>query len=158
MSLNEDIPLRSGERPATTTQGPHIQLDQRSSDEIYDKLIERAFSIDGVTKGSSSVSLADTLAGLLVELPEIHGSWSLAVRSYVEPFHIHGASDTSIHIVLPEDLATAVINSGWGEAHPYADFPTQIMLYAPRDFIELEFVLTLIDRSVHLAMTSTSAS
>ena len=77
------------------------------------------------------------MAGLLIDLPKVHGPWSLATSGYVEAFHVHGVRDTSIHAVLPSELAKEACEKGWGEPHTYADFDTQIMLYAPRNEDEI---------------------
>lgn len=100
------------------------------------------------------MSMADSMAGLLLGLPEKHGAWSLAVQERIEPFHIHGVTDTSIHAVLPAGRAAEVLAQGWGEVHAYADFDTQIMLYAPRNNEEIEIVVGLLRESVEFSKKS----
>ena len=145
------LPRRHGDRPQTSRTGPHAQLTDRSTPALWGELVARAFSIDGIRQGHSSVSMPDSMAGLLPNFPHEHGEWSLAVKGAVEPFHIHGVSDTSLHVVLPEELAKVVCAKGWGEPHTYADFPTQIMIYAPRNVEELDVVTAILKESVLFA-------
>jgi len=69
----------------------------------------------------------------------------------LEPVHIHGVTDTSIHLCLPVERANEVCRLGWGEAHPFGDFGTEIMVYGPRDGAELEVILSLIEESLTFA-------
>jgi hypothetical protein len=104
-----------------------------------------------VKQGHSRVSMADSMAALMAGLAQEHGAWSLATEGAVEVFHIHGVKDTSIHAVLPPDRAREVIEKGWGEPHTYADFETQLMLYAPRDEDEIEVIAGLLRESAAFA-------
>jgi hypothetical protein len=99
--------------------------------------------------------MADSMAGLLLGLPKQHGAWSLATEGPVEAFHIHGVTDTSIHAVLPSERAKEAIEKGRGEPHTYADFDTQIMLYAPRNDDEIATVVALLRECVQFATSST---
>jgi hypothetical protein len=98
--------------------------------------------------------MADSMAGLVFGLPKEHGAWSLATLGPIEAFHIHGVTDTSIHAVLPSERAKEVIDKGWGEPHTYADFDTQIMLYAPRNPNETDLLVGLLTESVAFAKSS----
>lgn len=60
--------------------------------------------------------------------------------------------DTSIHLCLPELLARQAVEAGWAEPHPYAEHPTELMVYAPRDDAELAIVLLLVRASIDHAM------
>ena len=151
MTSATQLHARSGDKPETSKEGPHSQLTQKASPAIWGQLVAKAFAIPGVKQGHSRVSMADSMAGLLVELPQIHGAWSLATDGPVEVFHVHGVTDTSIHVVLPSERASEVIGKGWGEPHTYADFDTQIMLYAPRDEEEIDLIVGLLGESVHFA-------
>jgi hypothetical protein len=151
MNIQKELPFRQGERPSTSNVGPHSQLTLNASPAIWGQLVAKAFSIQGVTQGHSRVSMADSMAGLLVGLPQEHGPWSLATEGPVEVFHIHGVKDTSIHAVLPSDRAREVVDKGWGEPHTYADFETQVMLFAPRDLDEIQVIAGLLAEGVHFA-------
>ena len=50
--LTADDP-RPGGRPATSTEGPHRQLDQRSSPELWGRLVAAVFALDGILIGAS---------------------------------------------------------------------------------------------------------
>ena len=69
----------------------------------------------------------------------------------LEPVHIHGVRDTSIHLCLPRDRVDDVIAAGWGEEHPYGDWRSEIMVYGPRSDDEVETVLALIEESLSWA-------
>lgn len=72
--------------------------------------------------------------------------------------HIHPASDGSLHMMLPPDLAHEVEDQGWGEPHPVARMglipPTAMMVYGPRDEEELESVWEIL-RASHAFATGT---
>jgi phospholipase/carboxylesterase len=154
MNTVENLPTRSGERPETSKEGPHSQRTQNASPSIWGELVAKAFAIEGVTQGHSRVSMADSMAGLVLGLPKEHGAWSLATDGPIEAFHIHGVTDTSIHAVLPTERAKEVIEKGWGEPHTYADFDTQIMLYAPRNQEETKIIVALLTESVEFSTDS----
>lgn len=154
MSTVANLPTRSGNRPDTSKEGPHSQRTQNASPSIWGELVAKAFAIEGVTQGHSCVSMADSMAGLVLGLPKEHGAWSLAADGPIEAFHIHGVTDTSIHAVLPSERAKEVIKKGWGEPHTYADFDTQIMLYAPRNSEEIDIIVGMLTESVALAKSS----
>lgn len=147
------IPTRVGERPETAKEGPHSQLTQNASEAVWHELVAQAFDIPVIKQGRSSVSMADSLAGLLSELPQQHGPWSLATVGPVEVFHIHGVVDSSMHAVLPSSLAWEVIEKGWGEPHTYADFDTQVMLYAPRNENEIAIIVGFLAEGVNYAIS-----
>jgi hypothetical protein len=98
--------------------------------------------------------MADSMAGLLLGLPKQHGAWSLATDGSVEAFHIHGVTDASIHAVLFSERAKEVLDTGWRELHAYADFDTQIMLYAPRNEEEIDIVVGLLRESIEFVKSS----
>lgn len=149
-----ELPPHLGSRPATSSQGPHRQLTDRATPELWGRLVFEAMSIHQVREGQSSVSMADSRALLLSELFADHGEWSLATSGPIEPAHIHGVTDTSIHLCLPVKRAVELCSKGWGELHPYADYATQVMLYAPRNEQELGTVLGLLRESVTFALTA----
>lgn len=154
MSTVANLPTRSGDRPDTSKEGPHSQRTQNASPSIWGELVAKAFAIEGVTQGHSRVSMADSMAGLVLGLPKEHGAWSLATDGPIEAFHIHGVTDTSVHAVLPSERAKEVIAKGWGEPHTYADSDTQIMLYAPRNQEETNIIVGLLTESVEFSTDS----
>jgi hypothetical protein len=154
MNTFPTLSKRPGTPPHTSKLGPHSQLTELASPSLWGELVAKAFAIEGIRQGHSTVSMADSMAALLLDLPQQHGPWSLAIEGFVEPFHIHGVSDTSIHAVLPGDLAVEVLTKGWGEAHTFAEFDTQVMIYAPRNSEELLAVVELLMASVTFARES----
>ena len=111
------------------------------------------FSIDHVTEGHSSVSVPSSRAVFLDDMtvPRSAETSLAPVTERLEPVHLHGVSDTSLHVCLPLDRARTVCALGWGEPHRYADRATEIMIYGPRDPDELEMVLELVRESIAFA-------
>lgn len=69
----------------------------------------------------------------------------------MEPVHIHGVDDTSVHLTLPPSRGDELGELGWAQPHQYADFGTEFLLYGPRDKDELEVTLAIIDESLRFA-------
>ncbi|HEY1531850.1 MAG TPA: hypothetical protein VGF80_13600 [Galbitalea sp.] len=146
---------RTGTRPLTSTEGPHRQLSDQSSPALWGELIARATGLPHVREYFSSVSPATSRALLFDDLLDVViAETSLAPDGPLEPVHIHGVADTSLHLCLPADRARAVCESGWGEPHQYGDFGTEIMVYGPRVEAELEIVLGLVEESLRFARVS----
>lgn len=144
---------RLGPRPVTSTEGPHRQLDQRSSAEIWGRLVGESVSIPGVFEGRSAVSPVSSRALFLEGLADtVDPTTSLASPGErLEPVHLHGVTDTSLHLCLPRARAEEVCAAGWGESHQYADHATEIMVYGPRDDAELAVVLGFVRESLDVA-------
>lgn len=153
MSETAGLPRRLGLRPETSTTGPHRQLTQRATPELWARLVLRSVSIEGVCEGRSSVSLPDSRALLLLGMPSRHDERSLAVSGPIEPVHLRSVADTSVHLCLPAARAREACEALRGEPHPYADYETQLMLYGPRDAAELELIYGLIVESIAFART-----
>jgi hypothetical protein len=143
------LPPRSGERPKTATSMPHQQLDQTTPASLQEELWRRMSELEGVTTGSSGVSLPETRA-LHLDPQIAHGPGD-AFMVGTEFAHLHGARDGSLHLMLPAEAASEAIDKGWAEPHPLAlrgiAPPTLLMLYGPRDALELETVWQLIKLS-----------
>ena len=145
--------FRRGTHPVTSTEGPHSQLSQRSTPALWGRLVARTFALPGIVEGHSAVSPASSRAVLLASRPELRApETSLAPQGNpVEPVHLHGMDDTSIHLCLPPERAAELCDRGWAEPHQYADYGSEIMVYGPRDECELEFVVGLISESIEWA-------
>ena len=143
---------RQGPRPDTSSSGPHRQLTQQAPPELWGRLVYEAFGLPHVVEGSSQVSPASSRALLFDDLqtPLTPGT-SLAPDPPLEPAHLHGVTDTSMHLCLPGRRAAEVCEKGWCEPHGYADHDTEIMVYGPRDQRELEVVLKLLTESLRFA-------
>lgn len=149
------LPPREGSRPLTSAEGPHRQLDQQSSPELWGRMVAAVFALPLVREGHSQVSPAASRAVLLDDRHEVTDpTTSLAPRAPLEPVHLHGVADTSLHLCLPADRAREVCEEGWGEPHGYADHATEIMVYGPRTEAELGVVLGLVRESLGFARRS----
>lgn len=146
---------REGARPTTSESGPHRQVDQRASPALWGELVARTFAIPGVVEGHSQVSPPDSRAAFLADQrDERSPQTSLAPGRRLEPVHLHGVSDTSVHLVLPADRGAQLVELGWAEPHQFADFGTEFMVYGPRDRDELEVVLSIIQESLAFARSA----
>jgi hypothetical protein len=149
---------RTGERPLVSTEGPQTQLTQQSSPEIWGQLVARTFDLDSVIEGHSQVSPASSRAVFLPDKSEERASeTSLAPGKRLEPVHLHGVSDTSLHLCLLAERGQQLTDLGWGEPHQYEDFGTEFMIYGPRTVEELDIVLSLIEESLSFARGTTEA-
>lgn len=143
---------RCGERPTTSDEGPHRQLDQRSSPALWGELVARVFALPGVVEGHSQVSPASSRAVFLVgQAVELSPETSLAPGRRLEPVHLHGVDDTSVHLALPAERGGRLVELGWGEPHQYADFGTEFMVYGPRSEDEIDIVVSFVEESLAFA-------
>ena len=139
-----DLPKRVGPRPRTTAVAPHSQLDQQPDTPLSPALIETLSKLPDVTAGKSLRAPPGTLG---LQLTASHA------RDCEEAFlidrefaHVH-ADDHAMHMILPEPLRSEAIAAGWAEQHPWAGRPTTspdtVMVYAPRNEVELATVIAL---------------
>jgi hypothetical protein len=127
-------------------------LDQCSSPALWGELVGRVFALRGVIEAHSQVSPASSRAVFLAELSvERSPGTSLAPGRRLEPVHLHGVHDTSVHLVLPVERGSRLVELGWAEPHQYADFGTEFMVYGPRDAHELDVVVSIIQESLAFA-------
>lgn len=142
-------------RPTTSDDGPHRQLDQRAPAAVGGRLVARVFELEGVEEGISQVSPASSRAVFLVGVTaEVDPRTSLAPGRRLEPAHLHGVEDTSVHLTLPSARGKVLMQLGWAEPHQYADFGTEFMIYGPRNEQELEQVISVIEESLAFARGS----
>lgn len=145
-------PPRDGERPIVSTEGPQRQLSQRSTPEIWGRLVAEVFALPGVIEGHSAVSPASSRAVHLVDqVDELSPETSLAPGRRLEPVHLHGVSDTSVHLCLPADRGAALTDLGWAQPHQYEDYGTEFLVYAPRTLAEIGIVVSFIQESIRFA-------
>lgn len=146
---------RPGTRPATSDQGPHRQLDQNAGPALWGELVARTFALPGVVEGHSQVSPADSRAVFLADQPaERSPETSLAPGKRLEPVHVHGVTDTSVHLVLPAGRGARLVELGWAEPHQFGDFGTEYMVYGPRTEAEVAIVLSTIRESLAFARSA----
>ncbi|KQM58388.1 hypothetical protein [Agreia sp. Leaf210] len=93
---------REGSRPPVSTEGPQRQLSERSTPELWGRLLAEVFALPGVVEGHSAVSPPSSRAVHLEDRSvELRPETSLAPGHRLESVHLHGVSDTSIHACLP---------------------------------------------------------
>lgn len=143
---------RTGERPNVSAEGPQTQLTQQSSPELWSRLVSATFELPDVVEGPSQVSPASSRAVFLDDRSdESSPETSLAPGQRLEPVHLHGVHDTSLHLCLPTDRGAELIAAGWAEPHQYGDYGTELLVYGPRDDDELAIVLGFIRESLAFA-------
>ncbi len=149
------LPPRDGQRPSTSTELPHRQLDQQPDDGRHvDAILVEALTWRYVlgqpskisVEGARALTLDDSMAGGPAEA-------FLIGREFC---HVHAQGDWSLHAALPLPLAAAAKAAGWGEPHflvQTGQAPgTIVMIYAPRDDIECQVVLRLVRSSYEFAL------
>ncbi|MDQ6846420.1 MAG: DUF5519 family protein [Candidatus Dormibacteraeota bacterium] len=151
------MPVRAGPRPATSRTLPHQQLDQQPpNDQLRNALAGRVFALAGVSEEPSAVSVPGARA-LVLDAALAAGARDafLVGREFA---HLHPGADHSLHMVLPESIATAACDAGWAEPHPLATSgrvpKTLVMVFAPRDDQELGVVAGLVETSYRYASSS----
>ena len=143
---------RPGTRPQVSTEGPQRQLTQQAPPEVWGRLVAAVVSLACVVEGHSQVSPKSSRAVFLTDLETARApETSLFPDGRLEPVHLHGVADTSIHLVLPAERGARLTELGWAEPHQYEDFGTEFMVYGPRDEAELAVVLAIVAESLDYA-------
>ncbi len=141
-----DLPQRTGPKPRTTDGAPHEQIDQNPPPKTYALLKDKAFDFPLVDRRPSIISVPGTEALWLTEVPE-HSCVEAFMRGN-EFAHVHPPYDGSMHMMLPVAQVKEMIIKGWGEAHPLVSLgrmpETTVMVFGPRDVVEVEIVLGLL--------------
>jgi hypothetical protein len=155
-STTAQLAPRSGPRPTTGPAIPHQQLSQTAPISLQEELWRRMSSLEGVRTGRSGVSVPASRA-LHLE-PALARGPREAFMVGTEFAHLHGATDGSLHVTLPPELAAEAIERGWAELHPIARAgrlpKTLVMVYGPRDEAELETLWQLVLSSYAFARTA----
>jgi len=149
-----DLPARKGVRPRATLSNPHTQLDQQPDDDRPRRLLEeRLAQLPGVVWRPSMISVPGARA-LTLPADDAQGPPG-AFMIGTEFAHLHPAPDHSLHLVLPPDVASHVIEAGWAEQHPVARrgliTSGAVMVYAPRDEEEAELVAQIVTAAFEYA-------
>lgn len=146
------LPSREGLPPSVTEGVPHIQQDQTSSPEVMEALATWAFSLPSVVELPSAASLPGARALTLAEELQANDDAMIVGREFA---HIHANPGAgSLHLRLPVDEASIVIDAGWGVWHPFAlngTMPGLIMVYAPRGADDVEVIKLIVGTSVEHA-------
>ena len=147
------IPPRTGPKPVTTPCAPHTQISQNPDSLSYQAFKERAFDFPFVTRQPSRISVPGAEA-LCLE----HGQGCGCREAFMignEFAHVHPPEDGSLHMMLPEQAVPQIVDLGWAEPHPMAAArmipSTAVMVYGPRNEVEIETVLELLRLSYDFA-------
>ena len=155
-----DVPRRRGDKPRTTTENPHMQLDQKPEDaSVRAELARQVFALVDVEEQPSGISVPGARALCLApSAPTGPASAFMIGREFA---HLHPHPDMSLHLTLPEELGEEAVAAGWAELHPVARMgaipPTAFMVFAPRDDEEREVVCGLVAASHAFARGTTPA-
>lgn len=137
------VPARRGPPPAVHRGMPHTQIGVRPVPEVNAELHRRAFALPDVSARPTIISVPGAKALWLAESVDLaHPEVVLAGREFT---HIH--PDGSLHLPLSAERARAAIAAGWAEPHPMASrlgVDGLVLVYTPRDFVELEVVWGLV--------------
>jgi hypothetical protein len=143
---------RPGPRPTLSDEGPQRQLTDRAMPDLWGRLVARAFALPDVRESHSQVSPASSRGLFLRDLETPIVPWtSLAPDGRLEPVHLHGVDDTSVHLCLPVARGAELTALGWATPHQYEDFGTEFLVYGPRDQAELDVVVGIIEEAVAFA-------
>jgi hypothetical protein len=152
LDLATSLPARSGPTPRTGPSMPHQQLDDNAPAEMQEKLFERARSLNGVRIGPSRVSVPGARAFFMEDTSNSRPDAFMIDSEFA---HLHPPYDGSLHLVLPAEVATKVIERGWGEFHPMArgggHRAVPLMVFGPRNDDELEVVWLILRASFEFA-------
>lgn len=147
------IPPREGPRPKTTPCAPHAQISQNPDARFHRAFKDRAFDFPFVTRRPSMISVPGAEA-LCLE----HGHGRGCRKAFMignEFAHVHPPQDGSLHMMLPEEAVPQIVDLGWAEPHPMAAAgmipSTAVMVYGPRNEVEIETVLELLRLSYDFA-------
>ena len=138
-----ELPQRSGSRPETTMDIPHVQIGVEPVPEVNEELFQRVYSIPGIENRNSVISGWRGLwltEEVTIVVPE-------AIIGGREFGHIH--DDGSLHIFLHPSRANEAVETCWAIFHPFAvqnlpDWRGFVMLYTPQSFDELDVTFQLI--------------
>ncbi len=136
------LPQRSGSRPETTTDIPHVQVGVELVFEVNEELIRRVFSIPGIENRVSVVG-------------GTHGLWTAEEVIVFKPQFIGGREfghihdDGSLHIFLEPSRSIEAVETCWAIYHPFAEqgqvgWDGFVMLYTPQSLDELDWTFQLI--------------
>ncbi|ROT37364.1 hypothetical protein SODALDRAFT_324982 [Sodiomyces alkalinus F11] len=146
------LPYRPGPRPIVAGIAPQRQLDQHGTLQHYRALrrtLENLAHTRSEKFGTARSCLEKHGLGLFARHP-------VNVTCNGEVCHVH-ESDHSLHMNLHPDDIAEVLAKGWGQRHPLAckgwfgsmPVPEEfLMVYAPRDDLELQIVCRIIEAAI----------
>ena len=143
------LPARTGIPPDVSAGIPQEQRSDNAPADLQEQLFSRVAALPGVTIGQSAISVPGA-RGLMLTGPQQGPDDAFLIPSAGEFAHVHPGHDGSMHLALPLALATDLIAKGWGVAHPLAGVrltPGMVMLFGPRDAIELDTAVGIVATS-----------
>lgn len=152
-SMKDLLSRRAGPPPRTYGGPPHTQLDQQPDARTRAQLGRRFGGFPGAEEQRSEIRFVPGARALRLAA-DVDAGPAEAFISGREFAHLHALPDSSLHMVLPEPLATEAIEAGWGERHPLAGSAVPagtVLVFAPRDPDEIDVVLGLLQRSYEFA-------
>lgn len=143
-AIDNNLPNRSGSRPATTAGIPHMQIGVKTAPMYTERLLQKVAAIPGVELRETNMSL-----------PGAKGFWLSEKLTLARPdglvrgrefAHVH--PDGSLHASLSPKVALQAAKAGWAIHHPWADqrpgWNGFVMIYIPRTKAELDVVFQLV--------------
>lgn len=144
---------RSGPPPRTSGVLPHKQLDQWPPAAIIERLVDRSLRLPHVRVRQSRMAAPETRA-LWVPDERALGPGEAFIDGH-EFCHLHAPPEGSLHLTLPREVRSQILQLGWAELHLLvrAGFLPEslVLVYAPRNDSELEAVLSLVEISCQFA-------
>lgn len=138
---------RPGVPPLTGKYPPQLQYSDQSPRDVYSGLIKWAFTAyPGVREARSLISIHEARALWLDESVPAPAHVFMPPMGSREYAHTHPCG--SMHLMLSEGDENTVLESGWGIRHPsYSRGYREMLVFAPRDFKELETIKSILDAS-----------
>jgi hypothetical protein len=151
-TTNFHLPRRNGEAPEIGKEPPQLQFSNQSPRDIYLKFHDWMFStFPKVRMEPTRISVSTSIAMWLDENESVGHSDAFMPSSGGREFtHLH--LDGSIHTVVGTEVEDEIINNKWGVRHMYYDRGVkEILMFAPRNEVELEIVKTVVIKSYEYA-------
>ncbi len=149
-----NIEKRSGAKPTTNPQPPHLQITQQSPRGVYNSLNAWVFNaFDLVREEPTRISVPTSRAMWLQEDVPTSSDVFMPPLGSREFAHTH--KDGSMHLMLASKDEKMVLEAGWGELHPWHHKGVhEILIYAPRDQSEIETVKAIVQASYDHVISS----
>ena len=147
------ISHRRGEAPEIGETIPQLQFSDLSPEDIRTKLWDWAFTnFDDVTEEDTRISVPSTRAMWLdPKVAAAHDDAFMPPPGSREFCHMH--LDGSIHAVVANDVEDEIIRKNWGKRHPlyHSHGVKEVIVYAPRDDVELDVLKAIVKKSYEYA-------
>ena len=146
---------RKGNRPATGSALPHLQLSDTSPKDVHAHMSDWALialptATPELREEPTRISVPSTRALWLDEGVDANPAGFMPPPGSREFAHLH--ADGSWHLLVDESLVAEILDKGWGERHPWYDRGVlEVMVYAPRDLEEAETVKAVVLESIRYA-------